>query len=93
MPVVSLAGPIDRELADRAIALLGRLTYERGGPVAIDVSNADAVNGALLGLLLRASRRLSWRNRELTIVCRDPELTRQLRIAGLDELATLVESA
>jgi hypothetical protein len=46
-----------------------------------------------LGLLLRATRRLGWRNRQLIIACRDPETSRRLRIAGLDELATLVESA
>jgi anti-anti-sigma regulatory factor len=56
------------------------------------VSGVDAVNGALLGLLLRASRRLAWRNRTLIIACSDPENSRRLRIAGLDELATLVES-
>jgi hypothetical protein len=67
--------------------------FEHEAPIAIDVSRVDAVNGALLGLLLRASRRLAWRNRQLTIVCRDPETFRRLRIAGLDELATLVESA
>jgi anti-anti-sigma factor len=93
MPVVTLAGPVDRELAERADPLLRLLTFEHDGRIAIDVSGVDAVNGALLGLLLRASRRLAWRNRQLTIVCRDHETSRRLRIAGLDELATLVESA
>jgi hypothetical protein len=32
-------------------------------------------------------------HRQLIIACRDPETSRRLRIAGLDELATLVESA
>lgn len=93
MPVVTLAGPVDRELVERVSPLLQLLTSEHGGPIAIDVSGADAVNGALLGLLLRTSRRLAWRNRQLTIVCRDPEISQRLRIAGLDELARLVESA
>jgi len=92
MPVVTLTGPVDRELVERADALLQRMTFERDGPIAIDVCGVDEVNGALLGLLLRASRRLAWRNRQLIIVCRDPETSRRLRIAGLDELATLVES-
>jgi anti-anti-sigma factor len=93
MPVITLAGPVDRELADRADPLLQLATFEHNGAIAIDVSAVDAVNGALLGLLLRASRRLAWRNRQLVIVCRDPEMSRRLRIAGLDELASLVESA
>jgi anti-anti-sigma factor len=92
MPVVTLAGQVDRELVGRVDPLLQLLTLERDGPVTIDVSGVDEVNGALLGLLLRASRRLAWRNRQLIITCRDPEHSRRLRIAGLDELATLVES-
>ena len=90
MPVVTLAGPVDRELVERANALLQLLTSECG-PITIDVSGVDEVNGALLGLLLRASRRLAWRNRQLIITCGDPEISRRLRIAGLDELAALVQ--
>ena len=62
------------------------------GPVAIDVTDVDAVNGALIGVLLRASRRLAWRNRLLYVVCAQPEVRRRLEMAGLDELATLSSS-
>ena len=93
MPVLTLAGPVDRELITRADPLLQLLTLERDGAIVIDVSGVDAVNGALLGLLLRACRRLAWRSRQLMIACCDPENSRRLRIAGLDELATLVECA
>jgi anti-anti-sigma regulatory factor len=92
MPVLTLAGPVDRELIKRADPLLQLLTLERDGAIVIDVSGVDEVNGALIGLLLRASRRLAWRNRQLVIACADPEHSRRLRIAGLDELATLGES-
>jgi anti-anti-sigma factor len=92
MPVVTVAGPVDRELIERAHPMLQRLTLDRDGPIVIDVSGVDAVNGALLGLLLRASRRLARRSRQLIITCCEPENSRRLRIAGLDELATLVES-
>jgi anti-anti-sigma factor len=92
MPVVTLAGPVDRELTEWAHAMLQFLTLEHDGPIVIDVSGVDAVNGALLGLLLRASRRLARRGRRLIVACCDPENLRRLRIAGLDELATLVES-
>jgi anti-anti-sigma factor len=91
MPALTLAGPVDRELTERAHPLLQLLTLEHDGPIVIDVSGVDVVNGALLGLLLRASRRLAWRSRQLIISCSDPENSRRLRIAGLDELATLVE--
>jgi anti-anti-sigma factor len=92
MPVVTLVGLVDRELIERVHPMLQRLTLEHDGPIVIDVSGVDAVNGALLGLLLRASRRLAWGSRQLIIACCDPENSRRLRIAGLDELATLVES-
>ena len=53
----------------------------------VDISEVDEVNGALIGALLRASRRLAWRNRRLTIVCARIDLRSRLEIAGLDELA------
>ena len=90
-PIVTLAGPVDRELIERTDPMLQLLTFEHDGPIVVDVSGVDEVNGALIGLLLRASRRLAWRNRELIIACSDSEHALRLRIAGLDELATLVE--
>jgi anti-anti-sigma factor len=93
MPVLTVAGRVDRELIERAVPMLQLLVLERDGAIVIDVSGVEAVNGALIGLLVRASRRLAWRNRELVIACSDPEHSRRLRIAGLDELATLRESA
>jgi anti-anti-sigma regulatory factor len=91
MPVVTLTGPVDHELIERADPMLQLLTLEHDGPIVIEVSGVEEVNGALLGLLLRANRRLAWRNRELIIACSDREHSRRLRIAGLDELATLAE--
>jgi anti-anti-sigma regulatory factor len=93
MPVLTVAGRVDRELIERAVPMLQLLVLERDGAIVIDVSGVEAVNGALIGLLVRASRRLAWRNRELVIACSDPEHARRLRIAGLDGLATLRESA
>jgi anti-anti-sigma regulatory factor len=92
-PVIVVTGLVDRDLASRADPLLQVTTLNREGPLAIDVSAAESVNGALLGLLLRASRRLAWRGRELVIVCSDPDKRRRLELAGLDDLAELVDSA
>ena len=91
--VLALSGPVDRELAGRAEAALRRLLVEHDGAVAIDVSGVDAVNGSVLGVLLRASRRLAWRNRRLYVVCVHPDACTRLRIAGIDELAILVDAA
>ena len=88
--VLVLSGAVDRALAARADAALKRLLVEHDDAVAIDVSGVDEVNGAVLGVLLRASRRLAWRNRRLYVVCVQPDACTRLRIAGIDELATLV---
>ena len=90
--VLALSGPVDRELAGRADAALQRLLVAHDGAVAIDVSTVAAVNGSVLGVLLRASRRLAWRNRRLYVVCGQPDACTRLRIAGIDELAMLVDA-
>ena len=90
--VLALSGPVDRELAGRAELALQRLLVDHDGAVAIDVSGVDAVNGSVLGVLLRASRRLAWRNRRLYVVCVHPDACTRLRIAGIDELALLVDA-
>lgn len=92
VPVIVVSGVVDRELAGRIEALLQVQLVETEGPAAIDVGGVEAVNGALLGVLLRASRRLSWRNRTLQVVCADPDKRIRLEIAGLDEFASLRET-
>jgi anti-anti-sigma regulatory factor len=85
--LVVVRGVVDCEAA-REVDLLVR--YGASDPragVVIDISRVDEVTGALIGALLRASRRLAWRNRRLTIVREPAELRRRLEIAGLDELA------
>jgi anti-anti-sigma regulatory factor len=91
--VLALTGAVERELAARADTALRGLLVERDDAVAIDVSGVDAVNGAVLGVLLRASRRLAWRNRRLFVVCSQPDACTRLQIAGIDELATIITSA
>jgi anti-anti-sigma regulatory factor len=85
--VVVVRGVVDREAAREIGLLIGHGASDTRAGVVIDISRVDEVNGALIGALLRASRRLAWRNRRLTIVCEPMELRRRLQIAGLDELA------
>ena len=91
--------PSDRDpgVVDRAGAREIDYLIRHGAPdapaeVAIDLSEVGEVTGALIGALLRASRRLAWRNRRLRIVCPQVELRSRLEIAGLDELADLAPS-
>jgi anti-anti-sigma factor len=85
-------GVVDRVAAREIDYLIWHGTSDPPVHVVIDVSRVEEVSGALIGALLRASRRLAWRNRRLTIVCPQAELRRRLEIAGLDELADLIAS-
>lgn len=91
--ILALTGAVDRDLAARADGALRAMLVDHDDAVAIDVSGVDAVNGAVLGVLLRASRRLAWRNRRLFVVCDQPDACTRLQIAGIDELATIIAAA
>jgi len=85
--LIVIGGVVDRDAAREIDLLIRQVTSDPPAGVVIDVSQVDEVNGALIGALLRASRKLAWRNRRLTIVCEHVDLRRRLEIAGLDELA------
>jgi anti-anti-sigma regulatory factor len=85
--LIVVRGVVDRDAAREIDFIVRHGTSDPPASVVIDISHVDEVNGALIGALLRASRRLAWRNRRLTIVCEHAELSRRLEIAGLDELA------
>jgi len=85
--VIVVGGFVDRDAAREIDVLVRHGAADPPAGVVIDISQVEEVNGALIGALLRASRRLAWRNRRLTIVCEPADLRRRLEIAGLDELA------
>jgi anti-anti-sigma factor len=88
--LIVVRGVVDRDAAREIDLLIRHGTSDPPAGVVIDISHVDEVNGALIGALLRASRRLAWRNRRLTIVCEHADLRRRLEIAGLDELADVI---
>ena len=92
LQLIVVRGVVDRVAAREIDLLVRHGASDPPADVAIDVSHVDEVNGALIGALLRASRRLAWRNRRLTIVCEHAELRARLEIAGLDELADVRET-
>ena len=89
--LIVVRGLVDRDAAREIDSLIRHGRSDPAGGVVIDISRVEEVNGALIGALLRASRRLAWRNRRLMIVCAHPELRRRLEIAGLDELADVTD--
>jgi len=90
--VLVVHGVVDRHAAREIDYLIRHGTSDPPPRVVIDIARVEEVSGALLGALLRASRRLAWRNRRLTIVCPQVDLRRRLDIAGLDELADVTAS-
>jgi anti-anti-sigma factor len=90
--VLVVRGVVDRHAAQEIDYLIRHGASDPRARVVIDISLVDEVSGALIGALLRASRRLAWRNRRLTIACPQAELRSRLEIAGLDELADVVAS-
>jgi anti-anti-sigma factor len=89
--VLVVRGLVDRHAASEIDYLIRHGLVTAPARVVVDISRVDEVTGALIGALLRASRRLAWRNRRrLTILCPQAELRRRLEIAGLDELADVV---
>jgi anti-anti-sigma factor len=89
--LIVLRGVIDATAARRADELVRDSALNGASMLVIDVSAAEEVTGALLGVLVRATRKLAWRNRRLLIVCSAPELRRRLEFAGIDELADIVD--
>lgn len=88
--LIVVRGVVDRDAAREIDLLIRHGTSDPPAGVVIDISHVDEVNGSLIGALLRASRRLAWRNRRLTIVCEHADLRGRLEIAGLDELADVI---
>jgi anti-anti-sigma factor len=83
-------GPVDREAARQIDFLIRHGMWEPQARVIIDITQVEEVSGALVGALLRASRRLAWRNRRLTIWAPRAAVRQRLEMAGLDELAEVV---
>jgi anti-anti-sigma factor len=90
--VVVLTGAIDRTTARAADQMIREIALGPAPVAVIDISRVDEVNGALLGVLVRATRRVGWRNGRTIIVCTRDDLRSGLEIAGLDHLAEVRSS-
>ena len=89
--LIVVRGLVDRDAAREIDSIIRHGASDPPAGVVIDISRVEEVNGALIGALLRASRRLAWRNRRLVIVCAHAELRLRMEIAGLDELADVTD--
>jgi anti-anti-sigma regulatory factor len=87
--VLVLSGTVHREEARVLDSLMRGVALSTTPTAVIDISDVDEVNGALLGMLVRATRWIGWRNGRVEIVCGRDDLRRGLEVAGLDHLAEL----
>ena len=90
--LIIVRGVVERDGAREIDYLVRHGPSDPPAELIIDLSETEEVTGALIGALLRASRRLAWRNRRLKIVCPQADLRGRLVIAGLDELADVCAS-
>ena len=90
--LILVRGVVERDGARELDYLVRHGAPDPPAELIIDLSETEEVTGALIGALLRASRRLAWRNRRLKIVCPQADLRGRLVIAGLDELADVTAS-
>lgn len=90
--LIVVRGVVERDGARKIDSLVRHRASDSPAALVIDLSETEEITGALIGALLRASRRLAWRNRRLKILCPQAELRGRLVIAGLDELADVTAS-
>jgi anti-sigma B factor antagonist len=90
--VISVAGELDIATAPALREQLLRVFAERTpGHVVVDLTLVTFLDGATLGVLVGARRRLQHDDARMTIVALE-RVTRVIRAAGLDQAWQLVDS-
>jgi anti-sigma B factor antagonist len=82
--VVALGGEIDLHTAPRLDEELFGVIGDGAERVLVDLAGTTFVDSTVLGILLRAHRRLDDAGGRLVIVCDDPRILRVLELTGLD---------
>jgi anti-sigma B factor antagonist len=94
--VVALGGEIDLHTAPRLDEALFGAIHEGAQRVLVDLAGTTFVDSTVLGVLLRAHRRLDDAGGRLVLVSNDPRILRTLELTGLDRTlaveSTLTES-
>ena len=82
--VVALGGEIDLHTAPRLDEALFGAIHEGAERVLVDLAGTTFVDSTVLGVLLRAHRRLDDSGGRLVLVSNDPRILRTLELTGLD---------
>ena len=82
--VVALGGEIDLHTAPRLDEALFGAIHDGAQRVLVDLAGTTFVDSTVLGVLLRAHRRLDDAGGRLVLVSNDPRILRTLELTGLD---------
>jgi anti-anti-sigma factor len=90
--VVALGGEIDLHTAPRLDEALFGAIDDGAQRVLVDFAGTTFVDSTVLGVLLRAHRRLDGTGGRLVLVSNDPRILRTLELTGLDRTLTVEPS-
>jgi anti-sigma B factor antagonist len=90
--VVALGGEIDLHTAPRLDEELFGAIGDGAQRLLVDMAGATFVDSTVLGVLLRAHRRLDDSGGRLVIVSDDPRILRTLELTGLDRTLSVERS-
>lgn len=90
--VVAVEGRVDVDTTPEIDRCLRDAIESGRTRLVVDLSEATGLDSPMLRVLLRAYRRLRWRNGRFAVVCRDPEGCRLLEATGLDEMVAVTAS-
>jgi anti-sigma B factor antagonist len=90
--VVALGGEFDLHTAPRLDEALFSAIDEGAHRVLVDLAATTFVDSTVLGVLLRAHRRLNDRGGRLVVVSDDPRILRTIELTGLDRTLSVERS-
>ena len=87
--VISLAGEVDLYTAPEFKQQLLDVIGKGAKDVVVDFSNTTFIDSTTLGVLVGGVKRLRTNEGQLSLVCRDRNITKIFEITGLDRVFTI----
>jgi anti-sigma B factor antagonist len=90
--MISLAGEVDLYTAPEFKQQLLEVIGQGGKEVVVDFSDTTFIDSTTLGVLVGGVKRLRTNGGQLSLVCRDRNITKIFEITGLDRVFTIYPS-
>ena len=87
--VIALAGEVDLYTAPEFKQQLLDVIAKGGKDVIVDFSDTTFIDSTTLGVLVGGVKRLRTNDGQLSLVCRDRNITKIFEITGLDRVFTI----